>query len=116
LHPGWRTSRTPYLAEVIAYLSTGSRSIRVVLMTGAQLGRIAAPRSRDAFNPEFIGNSRKRSNAGVPLIAEVFPETPAAPANAGDLTDRLDAHDVFRHLVAELTLDAQPQGCAMCDW
>ena len=32
-----------------------------------------------------------------------------AAANGGDLVHRLDPHHVFRHLVAELPLDAQPE-------
>jgi phage terminase large subunit GpA-like protein len=41
--PGpWRTSRTPYLAEIMDALSTGSPWERVVLMKGAQLGATEA--------------------------------------------------------------------------
>jgi phage terminase large subunit GpA-like protein len=41
--PGpWRTTRTPYLAEVMDCLSTGSPWERVVLMKGAQLGATEA--------------------------------------------------------------------------
>jgi phage terminase large subunit GpA-like protein len=37
--PGpWRTARTPYLAEIMDCLSTGSHWERVVLVKGAQLG------------------------------------------------------------------------------
>ena len=37
--PGpWRSSRTPYLTEIMDSLSTGSRYERVILMKGAQLG------------------------------------------------------------------------------
>jgi phage terminase large subunit GpA-like protein len=37
--PGpWRSSRTPYLTEIMDALSTGSRYERVILMKGAQLG------------------------------------------------------------------------------
>jgi phage terminase large subunit GpA-like protein len=41
--PGpWRTARTPYLAEIMNCLSTGSPWERVVLMKGAQLGATEA--------------------------------------------------------------------------
>jgi phage terminase large subunit GpA-like protein len=41
--PGpWRTARTPYLAEIMDCLSTGSAWGRVVLMKGAQLGATEA--------------------------------------------------------------------------
>ena len=41
--PGpWRTARTPYLAEIMDCLSTGSHWERVVLMKGAQLGATEA--------------------------------------------------------------------------
>ena len=41
--PGrWRTSRTPYLTEIMDCLSTGSQWERVVLMKGAQLGATEA--------------------------------------------------------------------------
>jgi phage terminase large subunit GpA-like protein len=41
--PGpWRTARTPYLAEIMDCLSTGSPWERVVLMKGAQLGATEA--------------------------------------------------------------------------
>ena len=38
--PGrWSTSRTPYLAEVMASLSAASRFERVVFMAGGQVGK-----------------------------------------------------------------------------
>src|SRR5262245_52558030 len=49
------------------------------------------------------------SNAGVPLIAAIFPEAAAAAANSGEPLHRLDTHHIFRHLVAELALDAEPE-------
>ena len=52
---------------------------------------------------------------GVPLVAAVLPEAAAAAAEAGEAVDQLDAHDVFRLLVAELALDPQPQRRAMRD-
>ena len=55
----------------------------------------------------------KVSNTGVPFIAAVFPKAAAATANAGDVLHRLDAHHIFRHLVAELPLDAEPEWCSM---
>src|SRR6476619_3012870 len=56
------------------------------------------------------------SNAGVPLIAAIFPEAATAAANAGDPIDRLDAHHIFRHLVAELPLDPEPERRAVWNW
>src|SRR6516165_642829 len=53
------------------------------------------------------------SNAGIPFVAAIFPKSAAAAANAGDPIDRLDAHHIFCHLVAELPLDAESQRCAM---
>src|SRR5262245_3589502 len=56
------------------------------------------------------------SNAGVPLIAAIFPEAAAAAANSGKPLHRLDTHYVFCHLVAELALDAEPERRAMRNW
>src|SRR5262249_7508835 len=52
---------------------------------------------------------------GVPLVAQIFPETAAPAADLGEVVDRFDAHHVLRHLVTELPLDAQPQGSAVRD-
>src|SRR5713226_10104435 len=43
------------------------------------------------------------------LITAIFPIAAAAAMQIGEALHQLDAHDVFRHLVAELPLEAQPQ-------
>jgi hypothetical protein len=45
----------------------------------------------------------------VPLITPIFPIAAAAAMQIGEALHQLDAHDVFRHLVAELPFEAQPQ-------
>src|SRR5262249_47428251 len=49
------------------------------------------------------------SNARVPCIAKILPISALAPTNFLETLDRLDPHEVLRHLVAKLTLNAQPQ-------
>src|SRR6266851_1176117 len=49
------------------------------------------------------------SDPRVPLITAIFPIAAAAAMQIGEALHQLDAHDVFRHLVAELPLEAQPQ-------
>src|SRR4029078_12477839 len=56
------------------------------------------------------------SDAGVPLVAEIFPEAAAPAADADDVIDPLDAHHIFRHLVTELPLDPEPQRGAVGNW
>src|SRR5262245_49971964 len=56
------------------------------------------------------------SNAGVPFVAAIFPEAAVAATNPGKPLPRLDTHYVFRHLVAELALDAEPERRAMRNW
>src|SRR5262245_5200057 len=55
------------------------------------------------------------SDAGIPLVAQILPEATAAAPNAAEAFDRFDPHHVFRHLVAELPLDAEPQRRAVGD-
>ena len=54
-------------------------------------------------------HSEPGSNPRVPLVAAVLPEAAATARDLGEIVDRLDAHDVFGHLVAELTLDPEPE-------
>src|SRR5665647_3348153 len=56
---------------------------------------------------------RRRSNSGVPLVAEIFPEPTASPAHHGKARYRLDALHVLGVLVAQLALDAQADRRAM---
>src|SRR6202451_2242437 len=60
--------------------------------------------------------SPRRSNPRVPFVTAVLPETAAAARDLGEIVDRLDAHDVFGHLVAELALDPEPQRRAVPDF
>src|SRR5262245_59683384 len=53
-------------------------------------------------NPGFL-------DPGVPRIAKIFPIAALATPDILEAFDRLDTHEVFRHLVTELALDAQPQ-------
>src|SRR3954452_3192527 len=55
------------------------------------------------------------SDAAVPLVAAVFPEAAIAIAELGEAVDRLDFHDVFRLLIAELAFDAGPDWGAVGD-
>src|SRR5215471_14076821 len=71
--------------------------------------------------PEFsretrraAGSSRLRSkpgilNPGVPRITKIFPIAALAAPDVLEAFDRLDTHEIFRHLVTELALDTQPQ-------
>src|SRR6185437_1271554 len=61
------------------------------------------------------GRRVARSDASVPFVAAVLPEAAAAARDLGEAVDRLDAHDVFGHLVAELALEPEPQGGAVLD-
>src|SRR3954447_10702508 len=53
--------------------------------------------------------ARAGLDPGVPSVAQILPVAALAAANALEAVHRFDAHDVFRHLVAELALDPQPQ-------
>jgi hypothetical protein len=48
-------------------------------------------------------------NPGIPLIPAIFPEAAFTALNTSVAIDGVNAHDVFGHLVAELTLHPQPQ-------
>src|SRR3981189_2766347 len=52
---------------------------------------------------------RYHSDPRIPLIPAIFPIAAAAAMQIGEAPHQLDAHDVFRHLVAELPLEAPPQ-------
>src|SRR5438105_57387 len=56
-----------------------------------------------------------RSQSRIPLVAAVFPETAFAPTDTIEPVDGLDAGDVLGVLVADVTLDPQPQRRAMGD-
>ena len=49
----------------------------------------------------------------IPIIAAVFPIAALALAEALKALDQFDFLDVFRHLIAELTFDPEPQGRAV---
>src|SRR5678816_594235 len=57
---------------------------------------------------EHTGLRCRCSDARVPLVALVFPVAALPFADARETFDELEAHHVFRVLVAELPLDAQP--------
>src|SRR5260370_20357686 len=64
------------------------------------------------------GNCRRpapSSNPGVPFVAAILPEASAAAAQRSETFDRFDAHHIFGHFVAELTLDPEAQRGAMLD-
>src|ERR1700722_4210556 len=69
-----------------------------------------------AFASMRAGWLGRRSNPRVPFVAAVLPEAAAAARDLGEIVDRLDAHDVLRHLVAELALDPQSQRRAVLDF
>src|SRR2546425_5814099 len=49
--------------------------------------------------------ARPMLDAGVPLVAVVFPVAAVSALDAREALDQLDHHAVLRHLVAELALD-----------
>src|SRR4029078_5678588 len=53
---------------------------------------------------------------GVPCEAPISPEAAAPAANSGKPIHRLDTHHIFRHLVTELALDAEPERRTMRNW
>src|SRR5579872_3910393 len=57
----------------------------------------------------------RRLNPRVPFVAAILPEAAAASAERSEFLARLDPHDIFRHLIAELALDPEPQWRAMLD-
>src|SRR6202011_1461370 len=57
---------------------------------------------RTGLNPGIFYCALPWSNPAIPFVAAVFPEAALAGAELGVAVDRLDFHDVFRHLVAEL--------------
>ena len=79
----------------------------------AQAGRALARRASGCKGRSW--RPPGRSDPRVPLVAAVLPEAAAAARDVGEAFDRLDAHHVFRHLVAELALDPQPQRRAVLD-
>src|ERR1700737_4252344 len=70
---------------------------------------------RPGFNPGLFYCALPWSNPAIPFVAAVFPEAALAGAELGVAVDRLDFHDVFRHLVAELAFDAEAERRAMGD-
>src|SRR3954451_19196666 len=54
-------------------------------------------------------------NAGIPLVAAVFPIPSPTAADARKVLNRLDPHDVLCHLVAKLAFDSKSQRRAMRD-
>ncbi len=68
---------------------------------------------RDSAGMPIVDAARRGLDSRVPGIAKVFPIAALAPTKRRETLDRLDPHDVFRHLVAELTFDTQPQRRAM---
>src|SRR3954471_19966843 len=59
---------------------------------------------------------RRTSYSCIPLVAQVFPVAAFAPADLVEGRDELDAHDVFRHLVAKLAFDARTYRSAVGNW
>ena len=51
----------------------------------------------------------------IPLVAIVLPISAFAFAKFGEIVDKLNTLDVFRHLITELPLDAHSQGRPVFD-
>ena len=47
-------------------------------------------------------------HTGVPLVSAIFPKPAFASADLAEVLDHLDSHHVFRVLVTQLALHAQP--------
>jgi hypothetical protein len=47
-------------------------------------------------------------DTGVPLVSSIFPKPAFASADVAEVLDRLDSRHVFRVLVTQLALHAQP--------
>src|ERR1700756_1032928 len=58
---------------------------------------------------DFARVWRYHSDPRIPLIPAIFPIAAAAAMPLGEALHQPDAHDVLRHLVAELPFEAQPQ-------
>jgi hypothetical protein len=57
------------------------------------------------FNPQLaFGNSKgfPSNTPRIPFTTAIFPIAAAAAMQIGEALHQLDAHDVFRHLVAEM--------------
>ena len=83
--------------EVLGLIVSG-RSEKALKAAAAVEGAAA----RSAVEPE-------RSNPAEPVVAAVFPIAALAETHRRETVDQLDLVDVFRHLVAELALDAHAQ-------
>src|SRR5687768_3500729 len=59
-------------------------------------------------SPEF-------SNTAIPVVTVVLPIAALAAADRAETVDQLDPVQIFRHLVAELSLDTNPQRRAVLD-
>src|SRR6185369_2141364 len=51
---------------------------------------------------------KPRLDPGVPLVTLIFPIAALAAGDVGEALDQLDPHQIFGVLVAQLTLDPQP--------
>src|ERR1700733_14762286 len=55
------------------------------------------------------------SDPGIPGVALILPVAPLPFTDMSVSFDQLDAHDVFRHLIAELALDTKADRSAVCN-
>ena len=81
----------------------------------AVLGRCCGHRTRvAAAMPTLRPRAASTiSNAGVPLVAVVFPIAAFATSDVRKAFDQLDPHHILGVLVAELPLDAQANRCTV---
>jgi KAP family P-loop domain len=106
--PGpWRSSRTPYLSEIMNALSTGSRYERVILMKGAQLGATAVlAKPQDHLSREDMKSVAEQAGDFIkkaPEDADHLPEH--IHAFREEFKELLDAADIDQLVVIVDDLD-----------
>src|SRR6185437_7257826 len=60
---------------------------------------------------ERLGTGSMALDPGIPVVALILPVAAVAAGDCAEVADQLDEPDVLGHLVAELSLDPQPQRC-----
>src|SRR6201997_5557603 len=89
----------PLLQRMLVLMNWGSR---------ANARDLSASMARPGHG-DFARVWRYHSDPRIPLIPAIFPIAAASAMQVGYAPHQLDAHDVLRHLVAELPFEAQPQ-------
>ena len=64
---------------------------------------------------KIVLNRNNRLNPRIPLVPAIFPVTTLAVADVHEVFDQFNAHNVFRHLVAELAFYPHAERCAIAD-